>query len=853
MKQALTNLLQDLRYALRQLRKSPGFTLTAVITLALGIGANTAIFTLVHGILLRRLPVADPSRLYRIGDTDNCCVNGGFVSESGDFDIFSYDLFLQLKKSAPEFEQLSAVQAGNWQWSVRRGNTLSKELHGEFVTGNFFSMFGVAPYMGRVFTESDDTPSASPTVVLSYRTWQNEFAADPWIVGSTISIQTKPFTVIGIAPAGFFGDRVTDIPADMWMPVNMEPYSRGNSSIFTHQDSNWLYAIGRVRPGTDIGALQAKLSQALRSWLSTRPVYTDNGGSTVIPKQHVVIVPAGGGIQNLQQEAGLGLKMLMVLSSFVLLIACANIANLLLARGTARRADIAIRMAMGAGRARVIRQIVTESVVLGCIGGIAGLAVAYASTHIILSAAFPEARNMPIDASPSWLVLGFAFMVSLITGILFGLAPAWLSSHAQPAEVLRGSNRSVRDRASLPQMALVVIQAAMSLVLIAGAILLTRSLTNLEHQDFGIATNNRYVLHFDPSGAGYTAERAPGLYRQLDERFGSLPGVTNIGMALYSPLEGDNWGECVIPQGHPAPGPNDRCGSTWDRVSPGFLASMGVPVVRGRDLSARDTSTSPFVAVVNETFVKKFFPKQDPVGQHFGIDFPQYSGTFEIVGVYRDFKMNNPRDPVRPVFLRPLAQVYTGYKEAPLITGETQSMLINSMVINFRSPQPNAEELIRRTLASVDPNLTIMDLRSLDAQVAGNFNQDRLIAQLTSLFGILALIIASVGLYGVMSYFVARRTGEIGIRMALGATRNSVITMVFRSALFQVVLGFALGIPAALFAGHLMASQLYGVSAYDPLSLTEATGVLALCAIIAVFVPARRAASIEPMRALRIE
>jgi macrolide transport system ATP-binding/permease protein len=853
MKQALTNLLQDLRYALRQLRKSPGFTLTAVITLALGIGANTAIFTLVQGILLRRLPVSDPKQLYRIGDTDNCCVNGGFVSDVGDFDIFSYDLFLQLKRSAPEFEQLSGVQAGNGQWSVRRGNALSKELHGEFVTGNFFSMFGVGPYMGRVFTESDDTPSSSPVVVLSYRTWQNEFAADPWIVGSTVSIQTKPFTVIGIAPAGFFGDRVTDIPADMWIPVNMEPYARGSSSILTHQDSNWLYAIGRVRPGTNIGALQAKLSQALRGWLSTRPVYTDNGGSTVIPKQHVVIVPAGGGIQNLQQQSGLGLKMLMVLSSFVLLIACANIANLLLARGTARRAEIAIRMAMGAGRGRVIRQIITESVVLGCIGGIVGLVVAYASTRVILSAAFPEARNIPIDANPSWLVLGFAFLVSLITGILFGLATAWLSSHAQPAEVLRGSNRSVRDRASFPQAALVIVQAAMSLVLIAGAILLTRSLTNLEHQDFGIATHNRYVLHFDPSGAGYTAERAPGLYRELEERFTALPGVSNIGMALYSPLEGDNWGECVIPQGHPAPGPNDRCGSTWDRVSPGFLASMGVPIVRGRDLTIGDTSTSPLVAVVNQTFVKRFFPKGDPVGQHFGIDFPQYSGTFEIVGVYRDFKMNNPRDPVRPVFLRPLAQVYTGYKEAPLITGETQSMLINSMVINFRAPQANAEELIRHTLAGVDPNLTIMDLRSLDNQVAGNFNYDRLLAQLTGLFGILALIIATVGLYGVMSYFVARRTGEIGIRMALGATRSSVISMVFRSALFQVVLGFALGIPAALFAGHLMASQLYGVGAYDPVSLSEATGVLALCAIIAVFLPARRAASIEPMRALRIE
>lgn len=280
---------------------------------------------------------------------------------------------------------------------------------------------------------------------------------------------------------------------------------------------------------------------------------------------------------------------------------------------------------------------------------------------------------------------------------------------------------------------------------------------------------------------------------------------------------------------------------------------MGVPIVRGRDLSVRDTSNAPFVAVVNQTFVNRFFPKQDPVGKHFGIDLPQYSGTFEIVGVFRDFKMNNPRDPVRSVFLRPLAQLYTGYKEPPLITGETQSMLINSMVINFKNAQPNAEELIRHTIAEVDPNLTIMDLRSLNAQVAGNFNQDRLIAQLTSLFGVLALIIASVGLYGVMSYFVARRTGEIGIRMALGATRTSVISMVFRSALFQVVLGFALGIPAALFAGHLMASQLYGVGAYDPLSLTAATLVLAVCAAIAVFVPARRAATIEPMRALRIE
>jgi macrolide transport system ATP-binding/permease protein len=846
-------MLADLKYAFRQLRKSPGFTLTAIITLALGIGANTAIFTLVQGILLRSLPVNDPKQLYRIGDTDNCCVNGGFVSDVGDFDIFSYDLFLHLKQSAPEFEQLAAVQAGLWEWGVRRGNTLSKELHAEFVSGNFFTMLGVAPYAGRVFSESDDTPTASPALVLSYQAWQTEFAGDPLIVGSTISIQTKPFTVIGVAPPGFFGDRISNRPPDFWMPVSTEPYLRTSSSILHHSDSNWLYALGRVRPGTNIGVLQSRLSLALRQFLYTRPVYTDHGGSTVIPKQHVVIVPGGGGIQSLQQNTGLGLKMLMVLSSFVLLIACANIANLLLARGTARRADIAIRMAMGAGRSRVVRQIITESVLLSCLGGLAGLAVAYGGSRIILALAFPDSHNMPIDASPSITVLGFAFLVSLVTGLLFGLAPAWLSSHARPADVLRGASRSIRDRSSVPQMALVIIQAAMSLVLLAGAILMTRSLNNLEHQNFGVTTTNRYVMHFDPSGAGYTDDRVPGLYRQIEERFSSLPGVTSVGMALYSPLEGDNWGECVIQQGHPAPGPNDHCGSTWDRVSPGFLTAMGVPVLRGRDLSAQDTANSPQVAVVNETFAKRFFPNQNPVGQHFGIDFPQYSGSWEIVGVFRDFKMNNPRNPVRPVYLRPLTQIYAGYKEPPMISGETQSMLIESMVLRFDRPQANAEELIRRTLAGVDPNLAITDLRSLDEQVAGNFNQDRLIARLTSLFGGLALIIASVGLYGVMSYFVVRRTGEIGIRMALGATRSSVISMVLRSALVQIALGLALGIPAALLAGHLMKSQLYGVGAYDPLALSAAIAILALCAAIAGFIPARRAASVEPMQALRTE
>ena len=852
----MNNLWLDIRYALRQLRKSPGFTFTAIVTLGLGIGANTAIFTLVHAILLRSLPVADPSQLYRIGDNDDCCIEGGFpggAGDTGDFTIFSYDLYQYLRSQTPEYVQMAAAQAGQWTWSVRRGEAQAKPVHGEFVSGNYFEALGLKPFAGRLFSAADDAPAAAPAVVLSYQAWQGEYASDPSVVGSTIYVEARPFTIIGIAPPGFFGDRETDSPPELWMPLNTEPYVRGPSSILHHPESHWLYLLGPVRAGVSISALQAKISESLRQWLKTRPMLTANGGAALIPKQHVTLTPAGGGIQNLQQETGKGLKMLMILSTVVLLIACANIANLLLARATARRADIALRTALGAGRRRILHQILTESILLACIGGLAGLGVAYAGCHTILALAFPDAKYLPIDASPSLPVLGFAFLVSLAVGVLFGTAPAWLSFHAQPAEALRGINRATRDRSSLPQQALVIFQAALSVVLLAGAILMTKSLAHLENQSFGVTTRNRYVLHFDPAGAGYTIDRLPGLYREIEERFSALPGVANVSLALYSPLEGDNWGECVIQQGHPAPGPNSNCGSTWDRVSAHFLDSVGVPIVRGRGFTEQDTATSPQVALVNETFVKRFFPNQDPIGQHFGIDLVPYYGSFEIVGVFRDFKINNPRDKIRPVFLRPVTQQYTAYKEPGMITGEVQSMFMRSIILDFRSPPADVESLARRTLAGIDPNLPVMDLRSFDAQVAGNFDQERLVARLTSLFGLLALVLASVGLYGVMSYFVARRTGEIGIRMALGASRSSVIGMVLRGALWQVLIGLAFGIPAALLAGHLMASQLYQVGSYDPLALAGAIGVLALCAAVAGFIPARRAASIEPMQALRNE
>ncbi len=851
-------LVRDLRYALRSLRNSPGFTLTVIVTLALGIGANTAIFTLVNGILLRSLPVADPAQLYRIGDENQCCVDGGFpqdASQTGDFSIFSFDLYQHLKQSAPEFEELAATQAGQWTWSVRRGSDLAKSLHGDFVSGNYFSTLGVNAYAGRIFSDSDDSPAAAPAVVLSYAAWQGEYAGDPSILDSIIYIQAKPFTVIGIAPPGFFGDRITDTPPDFWIPLHTEPYIEAGDAILNEPESHWLYLLGRVHAGTNVLALESKLTVALRQWLLSRPDMVANGGAALIPRMHVVLSPGGGGIQNLQDETGKGLRMLMALSTLVLLIACANIANLMLARTTTRRAGIALRTALGAGRRRILREILTESIVLSCLGGLIGLIVAYAGCRTILALVFPDARHMPISASPSLPVLGFALLISVITGVLFGAAPAWLSFHAQPAEALKGVSRTTRDRSSLPQKALVVFQAALSVVLLAGAILMTKTLTNLESQNFGVVTANRYVAHFDPQGAGYTIDKLPALYREMQDRFSALPGVASVSLATYSPLEGDNWSDCVIQQGHPAPQHGQDCDSTWDRVDTHFLDTIGVPIVRGRGFTEQDTATSPEVALVNEAFAKKFFSNQDPIGKRFGQAMPEYSGSFEIVGVFRDFKMNlqYSHENVHPVFLRPLTQQYMDYKDQGLARGETRSMFVNAMILNFHAAPPNVDALVRNTFAGIDPNLTVSDLRSFSNQLAGNFNQERLVSRLTGLFGLLALVLASVGLYGVMSYFVARRTGEIGIRMALGATRPSVVNMVMRGALWQILVGLVLGIPAALYVGYLMKVLLYNVDSYDPTALAGAPLLLVIFAAAAAFIPARRAASIEPMQALRTE
>jgi predicted permease len=846
--------MQDFKFALRQLRKFPGFTITVVLTVALGIGANTAIFTLVHAVLLSSLPVADPSSLYRIGDKDDCCVNGGFLNDDGDFDLFSYDLYRHLRDNTPEFEQLAAFQSGHNSMNVRREGSTAKAERTEYVSGNYFSTFGVGAFAGRTLLPSDDVRGASPVAVLSYQVWQTDYASDPAVVGSTLYMQSRPVTVVGIAPPKFFGDRIDSDPPQLWVPLSAEPVIEAENTILDRASANWLYAIGRVKPGVNIASLQSKISGTLRNWLSTQQEYTRNWGETEIPKQHVILSRAGAGVENMQQETGSGLRLLMIISGLVLLVACANVANLMLARATTRRSEVSLRVALGAARPRLVRQMLTESIVLGCIGGLVGLAFAYGGIQMILALAFPDAKNLAIDTHPSPIVLGFAFALSLITGVVFGIVPAWITSHSNPVEALRGVNRSTRDHSSLPQKGLIVCQAALSLVLLVAAGLLTKTLQNLEHQNFGISTANRYVIHLDPAGAGYKLANIGQFNQELERQFSALPGVQSVGLALYSPLEGNNWGEGIHIEGRPPSGPRDDTNSSWDRVSPHFFETVGQPILRGRGFTDQDTATSQLVTVVNQTFVKKFFPKEDPIGRHFGTYLDKYAGSYEIVGVVADAKYTDVRGQLRPMYFRPLAQVNTGLFDDPNPKmGEVRSLFINSIVVRYSGSAADLESMARRTLAGINPDLTMFDFKSLDHQVADNFGQERLIARLTALFGILALILASVGLYGLTAYSVARRTSEIGVRMAMGADRRNVLALVMRGALLQITIGLVIGIPLSLIGGRLMASELYGVNKYDPATLLLAVAILGASAAVAGFLPARRASSIEPMIALRVE
>jgi predicted permease len=851
----MDNLL-SLRYSLRQFRLSPVFTCASILTLALGIGGTTAIFTLIHAVMLRSLPVSDPASLYRIGDGDDCCVESGPQDRWG---MYSFPLYERLKSETPEFEELTAFQAGGWRVSARREGVESagRSVRSEFVSGNYFSTLGVGPFGGRVFNANDDKEGSPPVVVLSHHAWQTTYGSDPSIVGATLIVKGLPFTVIGIAPPGFFGETLEGDPPDIWIPLRQEPALDGSSSLLQQPISAWLRIIGRLRPGASINGMGPRLTSVLRQWIQHDAGYPANWMPDLIrmlPKQVINIVPAGAGVADMKEEYGRSLQILLAVCALVLLIACANVANLLLARAVARRAQTAVRLAIGATRRQIITQALTESVLLAVAGGIAGLFVSVAAGRLLLALAFHSTHFLPISIMPSPVILSFAFVLALVTGIIFGAAPAWFATRTDPADALRGSGRSSGDHSSLARKALLIVQATLSIVLVAGATMLARSLNKLEHQNFEFQVQDRKLVQLEWLPATYSEAKLEALYRELEDRLDRLPGVRGSGLALYNPLT-DNWGEMVIVAGHPAPKLSDEAGSSWDRLSTHYLQSLGVRLVRGRYFSSADNETSEPVAVVNQAFVKRFFKSdEEPLGQHFGLDVPENAGTFRIVGIVANTQFNGWRlhSGVRPMFYVPLAQS-VDYKDPLMKRVEVQSHFISGIML-VTSLSPGAlESLLTRVLAEVDPNFTINNIRTLQQQIDLRFDQERAVASLAGLFGTVALLLAAVGLYGVTAYTVAQRTNEIGIRMALGADRAKVVQLVLRGAFSRVGIGLILGLPLAIGAGRLISAQLYGVSIWDPLALSVAAGSLAVCSFFAAIIPAGRAASISPMNALRTE
>jgi predicted permease len=850
-------LLQDLRYAVRQLLRSPAFTLTAVVTLALGIGATTSIFTLVHAVLLKSLPVTRPAELYRIGKRVHCCNWGGYTQWE-EFSLFNNELYHRFKDNTPAFVELAAFQGGTTGVGVRRtGDTKQAESrNGQFVSGNFFSTFGVGPWIGRVLIPADDREGAPPVAVMSYHAWKEKFNSDPSVVGSVFQFDKTPFTIVGIAAPGFFGAslRGWGLP-DLWMPLSTEPLIDIKPARLTEPRSNWLDIIGRVKQGTDPRALETQLRTELRQWQMSHYADLTMQDKEYLPKQQMFLTPGGAGVTDMREEYEDALRVLLIAAACVLLIACANLANLLLARGLKNRQQTSVRVALGASRQRLLGKALVESITLALLGGAAGIGVAYAGTSLILHLAFTGPNfYVPIEATPSTPVLLFAFGASLLTGILFGIAPAWMTSHAEPVEALRGANRATGNRARWPQKALVIGQAAVSLVLISAAAMLTQSLRNLKHQNFGFEIEGRYMASIDAHQAGYGPEQLDLLYRRMFDRLERIPGMKGVAGATYAPMSGDSWNDGIRIQGRPEPHSGEDDGATFTRVTPGFFSTLNTRITMGRAIDERDTNDAPLVAVVNEAFAQKFLKGENPIGKRFGENEMIHAGDFEIVGIAADMRYLNSgfKDPDRPMYFLPVAQ-HTRYTKPDEIEGEKGAHYLENLVLWAPGKPEGLEMQVRKALSEIDPNLALLDFASYHETLSRDFGQQDMIAKLTLLFGLLALALAAIGLYGVTAYTVEQRTNEIGIRMALGANRASVLAMVLRNAFVQVAVGLAIGIPVAILAGRAIASQLYSVKPYDPGLLAVAALMLGVAAFVAAVIPAQRATSVDPTRALRSE
>jgi predicted permease len=838
---ALESLFTDTKYALRRLSKSPGFTSIALLTLALGIGANSGIFALLDAVLLKSLPVPNPQQLFIVKQ-------GGHAADKS---RFAYPFFAHVNRQLPEGASVAAM---SWpdDFYVRIANKQPEATEGQLVSGNYFQVFETYPVAGRLLTPTDDEKLAGSAVaVISYAYWQRQFASDPRVIGRKFAVNGVSFTIVGVAPRGFFGARSGTQPA-FWIPLTMQSvveyhdhysdYGAQPQKPWGPQPNlNWLLLVARVKYPDARAQLLTVLNEQYRSNLQSVIQYlSDPEEREAMLRTRLTLEPGQRGFANLKEQFEQPLLLLMAMAAIVLLTACANIANLLLARAAARQHALAIQLSIGAGRARLIQQMIVECLLLSVGGGVLGIAVAYGCATVLPRWASTGNAGIPINLAPDARILTFGVIVAVATGVLFGLAPALQSASVDPASALKTGSQSIPRSGTAcgwsVRKVLVVAQVALSLLLLVGAGMFLKTLENYSRLDPGFDRNHLLNVQIDTHLVKYQASDFPSLYQRLIDRMEAIPGVRSVTLTTCSLVAGCfDSSDVVVMSGSGQK--IARANAQVNSVSLNYFATTGIHLFQGREFETSDDASAPKVAIVNRAFTRHYAGNQSPIGMEFSYA-DNDSSRYQIIGVVSDARVNDIREAAPPIIYFPIAQNVGN---------------IDGLEVRTAADPRWVAAQARKAIADVDLRIPIVNVATLNEEVRDNLTQPRLIARLTSIFGLLALTLACLGLYGVMSYTMQRRTSEVGVRLALGSTRSAVLWLVVRETLSLAGFGAVIGLALAVVGMHMATSFLFGLSPDDPLIITMATASLLLASVVAGFIPAWRAAHIEPVQALRSE
>jgi predicted permease len=838
-------LRQDFVYGARMLAKSPGFTTVAVLSLALGIGANTAIFSLIDTVLLKMLPVKDPQQLVALTDPTSNGVSIG--TSNGERGNLSTREFEALRDRSQSFSGMLAAQSQLDRQNVRIDGKAPEEMKTRLVSGGYFTVLGAAASVGRTFTAADEHGAGTaPYAVLSYEYWQRRFGGSASVLDSRIHVGKADLSVIGVAQPNFLGENVGEAP-DAWIPLDMQPRIMPGRMWLEDDPSHiaekvmWLHVIGRLKPGVSRQQAQANVDVVFKQVVAEEFSKLSQSQPDIL-KQNLKLHDAGNGVSSLRGDFADPLYVLMAVVALVLLIACANVANLLLARAAARQKEMGVRLSLGAGRARIIRQFLTESLMLSIAGGVIGSLLAVVGVRLLIRMVTTGPDAMLLDVRPDLRVLGFTIGVCLLTGLAFGFAPAWRSAGVNISNTLKEAGRGLTAGASKIGLGKILVsgQIALSVMLLIGAGWFIRTLRNLENVNLGYQRQKLVVVGVDLLSAGYSGERLPIVFRELNDRLARIPGVRAVTYSQNGLFSGSESGDRITVEGY-KPQKRDDVLARFDQVGPNYFATVGIPLLLGRDIGPQDAASSEAVCVVNEAFAKFYFGTANPIGKHVRDDFPDTLKTFVIVGVARDARDHSLRREVFRRFYLSALQPLGGY-----------SPFMNYEIRTYGDPT-QVLQAARREILALNPSIPIGSVKRLETLVDDRLRQERMIAQLSTVFGGLALLLACVGLYGVLSYAVAQRTNEIGIRMALGAERGAVVGMVLRETAVLIVIGLIVGVPASLACARLIESKLFGLKPADPVTLGAALGIMIAVAVASGYLPARRASRVDPLNALRYE